>query len=412
MFYGYWIVIAALVSQFVMTGTQISIVGVFLKPMTEDLEWSRSEFFYAQTVGRFVFAFVGFFIGVYVDRFGARPLMLIGVVFLSITLFLVAEIHTLWQWVLLRGVIYTIGAVLVGNLVVNVSISKWFVEKRGRAIGIASMGVSLAGVVWPPLMVLVTDEFGWRAAWRLLAVLALVLIVPAAMLMRRSPEDHGLHPDGTSDAEVAAGGGARAAADLANSLTREQALRTQTLYMLILSFGLAVVGVGVILSQTIPFLTDEGFSRRTAALMSASMSFPALVSKPIWGLMIERIEPRPIAAIGFLLSAIATIIIIFAASAGNLPLLTFGYVLMGTGFGGHIPIQEVVWASYFGRLHLGAVRSVAMPFTLVIGAGAPLATALYFDVFGNYDGAFYTISALWATAAILVMLVRDPRRTT
>jgi OFA family oxalate/formate antiporter-like MFS transporter len=173
MFYGYWIVIAALVSQFVMTGTQVSIVGVFLKPVTEDLEWSRSEFFYAQTVGRFVFAFVGFFIGVYVDRFGARPLMLIGVVFLSITLFLVSEIHTLWQWVLLRGVIYTIGAVLVGNLVVNVTISKWFVEKRGRAIGIPSMGVSLAGVVWPPLMVAVTDEFGWRAAWRLLAVLAL-----------------------------------------------------------------------------------------------------------------------------------------------------------------------------------------------------------------------------------------------
>jgi len=387
----------------------MSILGVFLKPMTEELGWQRSEFFYSQTVGQFLFACVGFFIGVYVDRLGARPLMLVGVVFLSGTLFLVSEVDTLWQWIVLRGLFFTIGAALVGNLVVNVTIAKWFVEKRGRAIGIASMGVSLAGVVWPPLMVAVTDEFGWRTAWRLLAVIALVLIVPAAMVMRRAPEDHGLHPDGKSNIEVAEGGAASAVADFANSLTRREALRTQTLYLLILSFGIAAVGVMVVLTQTIPFLTDEGFSRRTASIMTASMSFPALVSKPIWGLVIEKTEPRPIAAIGFLLSAIATIIILFAVEEANIPLLFLGYVLIGTGFGGHIPISEVIWASYFGRRYLGSVRSVAMPFTFVIGASAPLATAFYYDKVGSYDGAFYSISLLWLLGAILVMLVRDPR---
>lgn len=407
-FYGYWIVGAALVAQFVFTGSQTSILGVFLKPMTEELGWSRAEFFYPQTLGRFLFAFVGFFIGVYVDRYGARPLMLIGVTIVAATLFLVSEVTELWQWVLLRGVLFILGAVLVGNLVVNVTVSKWFVEKRGRAVGIAAMGVSLAGVVWPPLMTAFTDAFGWRAGWRAMAVIALVLVTPIAMIMRRQPEDYGLHPDGKSDEEVAAGGGAMAEADYANSFTRGEALRTSTLYLIILSFGFGVVGVGVILTQTIPFLTDEGFSRGTAAIMSSAMSFPALVAKPIWGLVIEKANPKPIAAVGFVLSAIATIIILLAAKAGALPPLAVGYVLMGVGFGGHIPIQEVIWASYFGRRHLGAVRSVAMPFSLIIGAGAPLAVASYFDKVGNYDGAFYAISALWMVAAVLVLLVRKP----
>ena len=75
-----------------------------------------------------------------------------------------------------------------------------------------------------------------------------------------------------------------------------------------------------------------------------------------------------------------------------------------------MPFQEVIWASYFGRRYLGEVRSVAMPLSLVIGAGAPLAVASYFDRVGNYDGAFYAISALWAIAAALVMLVRHPRK--
>ncbi len=409
-FYGYWIVAGALVAQFVFTGTQISIIGVFLKPMTEDLGWQRAEFFYPQTLGNFVFAFFGFFIGVYVDRYGALPLMVIGVTVVVASLFLVAEVTELWQWVALRGVFFVLGAVLVGNLVVNVTVAKWFVEKRGRAIGIAAMGVSLAGVVWPPLMTAFTDEFGWRAGWRFLAILALLLVIPVAMIMHRRPEDEGLHPDGKSDKEVAAGGGAIAAADYANSFNRGEALRTSALYLVIVAFGLATVGVGVILTQTIPFLTDEGFSRNTAALMSSSMSLPALISKPIWGFIIEKVEPRPLAAIGFIFSAVAAIIILLAAKAGAAPPLAVGYVLMGVGFGGHIPIQEVIWASYFGRRYLGEVRSVAMPLSIVIGAGAPLAVASYFDRVGNYDGAFYAISALWAIAAVLVMLVRQPRK--
>jgi MFS transporter, OFA family, oxalate/formate antiporter len=408
MFYGYWIVVGALLAQFVTVGAQISVVGVFVKPMTEDLGWSRTEFFLAETLGQFVFASTGFLIGTYVDRFGARPLMLIGVAVAAASLLLAAEVSELWQWMLLRGVFFMLGGALAGNLVVNVTLANWFVTKRGRAMGIASMGVSLSGVVWPPLMTAFSDEFGWRAGWRAMAVVLVLFIVPVSMLMRRRPEDEGLHPDGAASREDAMSG--EAAADYANSLTRREALRSRALYLVIAAFGLGVVGVMVMLTQTIPFLTDEGFSRRTASFMLVSMSLPALVSKPIWGFILEKVDPRPLAAVGFAVSAVAALLILFAATAGSVAMLLTGYALVGIGFGGQIPIQEVTWASFFGRRYLGAVRGVAMPFSFIIAAASPLAVAAYFDQVGNYDGAFYAISVLWAASALLILLVRKPAK--
>ena len=406
MFYGYWIVIGAVVAQFVTIGAQTSVIGVFVKPMTEELDWTRTEFFLAETVGQAVMACAGFFIGAYVDRFGARPLMLIGAVIAAVALFLAAEVTELWQWMVLRGMFAMLGAALAGNLVVNVTLAKWFVSKRGRALAIASMGVSLAGVFWPPVMTALTDEFGWRAGWRVMAVVFIVLITPVAMFMRRAPEDEGLHPDGATAAEHSSS--TAAAADFANSLTRREAVRTRTLYMVIAAFGLGVVGVFVMLTQSIPFLTDEGFSRRTASFTLVAMSLPALISKPIWGFILEKVDPRPLAAIGFAVSAVAALLILFAAKAGSVPLLLAGYALVGVGFGGQIPIQEVTWASFFGRRYLGAVRGVAMPFSFLLAAGSPLAVAAYFDQVGNYDGAFYGISALWVAATVLILFVRKP----
>ena len=407
-YYGYWIVGVALMAQFVSVGLQTLVGGVFLKPMTEELDWTRTEFTYAQTVGHFLMAFVGFFIGVYVDRYGGRGMMVIGVTIAGVALFMVGAITELWQWVLLRGVLFTVGAALMGGLVVNVTLSKWWVEKRGQMIGFAAIGASLAGMLMPPLMTVVVDEFGWRTGWRVLAVGAWLLVYPAAMLMRRQPEDHGLHPDGNSDEEVRAGAGAAAAAELANSFTRGEALRTPALYLIVFAYGLSGIALGAVILQTIPFLTDEGFDRSTAAGALVLYSIPSGFSKPVWGLMIDRVTPRYLASLSFMFTAVSVILMVVGASAGSVQILTVAYLLFGLAVGGTVPVQEVIWASYFGRAHLGAVRGVAMPFALVLGAGGPLAVSLYFDVVGDYYGAFYALSAFSVLGALVMLLARKP----
>lgn len=407
-FYGYYLIGAAMVAQFISVGSQNYIIGAFFKPMTNDLGWTRSEFTLGRTVAQFVMAFTGFFIGGHVDRHGGRRLMLIGIAILSSALWALSYVQELWQWIVLNGIILTMGAALIGNLVVNVTLSKWFVEKRGQAVSFASMGVSMAGVVLPPAMTAIIDDHGWRNGWRAMAVFAALMMIPTALMMRRAPEDYGLNPDGRSHAEVAGGMGERARAEFAMSMTRREALRTATFYMLVLGFGLFGITIGVMLLQTIPFMTDAGYSRNTAAFMIVLSSIPALASKPAWGYAMDHWDPKKLASAGALLTGMSLVIITLSVNATADWGVYCGFILLGFGWGGMIPLQEVIWASYFGRRYLGAVRSAGLPFALVLGAGSPLLVSIYFDHVGNYNGAILTVAALNITAAAMLLFIPKP----
>jgi MFS family permease len=164
------------------------------------------------------------------------------------------------------------------------------------------------------------------------------------------------------------------------------------------------------LIQTIPFLTDAGYSRTFASLMITVTSVPSLISKPIWGYFIDRADAQRLSIVGFVLTAAAIVIIVVGAKTNGL-IVFGGYALMGLGWGGFIPLQEVVWASFFGRRYLGAVRSAGLPFSLLLGASAPLLASLYFDRVGNYDGAFLAVAAAALFAVVLILLVPRPSRT-
>ena len=409
-YYGNWLVAAAFVAQFVSVGSQNYVIGVFLNPMTTDLGWTRSEYTLARTLGQFIMAFTGFFVGSYVDRRGGRRPMTAGIAILSVALFLIGSVQELWQWWILNGIVLTVGAALIGNLVVNVTLSKWFVEKRGRMVAFSAMGVSFAGIALPNLVNVLIDGWGWRTTWRFLAIAAAALIVPVTLMMRRAPEDHGLHPDGKTAAQVAAGSARAAAADFASSFTRAEAMRTTAFYMIVLAFGMFAVSISVMLLQTIPFMTDAGYSRATASFMITMTSIPALFTKPIWGYFIDRYPAGRLASIGALLNAIAMVLIVASVHSGIRPLVYFAFFVLGCGWGGQIPLQEVVWASFFGRRYLGSVRSAALPLSLIISASAPILTSLYFDKVGDYNGAFLIIAGLSAFASLLMFLVRRPSR--
>lgn len=409
-YYGYWLIVAAFIAQFVSVGAQSYVIGPFMIPMTTELGWTRAEFTLPRTIGQVVMAFTGFFIGSLVDRKGARGFMLGGVVILSVALFLLSKVNALWQWILLNGVVLTIGASLIGNLVVNVTLAKWFVDFRGRAIAFAAMGVSFAGVLLTPLATWAIDLYGWRTGWQLLSIGAFIFVVPTALAMRRSPEDYNLNLDGKSDHQVSQGFAQKAEDDFNNSMTRAQALRSLTFYWLVIAFGMFGITIQVMLIQTVPFMTDAGYDRTTAALMITIASVPALVSKPIWGWLIDGLQPKPLASISAAITGGSLFVIVYGAHVASLPILITGFAVLGFGWGGMIPLQEVIWASYFGRRYLGGVRSAAMPFSIMLTAGAPLATSYYYDVFGDYNGAILIVAAANMLSAVLILFLKKPNQ--
>ncbi len=409
-YYGYWLIAAAFVAQFVSVGVQNYVIGPFMIPMTEELGWTRAEYTIPRTLGQVMMAFTGFVVGGYVDRHGAKRFMLAGVFILAIALYLLALIEYLWQWIILNGLVLTVGAALIGNLVVNVTLAKWFVDFRGRAIAFAAMGVSFAGVILTPVVTFVIDSEGWRVAWQLLAFGALICVIPVSLCMRRAPEDYGLLPDGMTEEDVQAGKAAKAMQDFTNSMTRREALHTTSFYLLVLAFGLFGITIAVMLLQTVPFMTDAGYSRTTAAMMITVASIPALLSKPIWGWLIDGLQPIPLAATSAALTATSLFIIVFSVQAGATFWVFAGFAILGLGWGGMIPLQEVIWASFFGRRYLGSVRSAALPFSLLLTAGVPLATSYYYDVVGNYDGAIITVAIANLISAAIILAIPRPRR--
>ncbi len=408
-FFGWYIVGAGAVANGVAVTLQGYANGVFFVPMSDDLGWTRTEFALAVTVGAFVTSMTGAFFGGVIDRHGGRALTLIGAVMASGSLLAIAQITELWQWYVLRAGVLSVAVAFAGTLVVHAVLSKWFERRRGRAIGIAALGLSAAGVITPSLLTPIVDSEGWRAGWQLLAVVTLVLFVPAAMLFRRQPEDSGLLPDGRRPGAPPPRDRRGAIIREARSLTRGEAIRTWSLWLLIVAFGLAGLSFLALGTLTIPILTDSGFDRTTAALMLSLFALPGLVTRVGWGFAAERVHARYLAALAFSCLAIGMAVIVPGANSLNVPLVAAGFLIFGTGIAGMIPMQELVWASFFGRMHIGAVRGVGMPLQVVIGAPGPVIVAAYYDRVGDYDGVLAVLGALALLSIAIVLLVPDPQ---
>jgi len=174
-----------------------SILGVFIKPFQSEFGWGRSAIAGVQTVARLIEASVAPIVGPLIDRHGPRVLMPAGAIIVGLAMLGVTRINTIWQFYTLRGVVVAIGFTLMGGLVTDVTINKWFIQKRGRAIAFSRAGVNLGNIVMAPLSVFIIVASGWRTMFFIFAVVTwLFVLIPSAVLMRRRPEDIGQSPDG------------------------------------------------------------------------------------------------------------------------------------------------------------------------------------------------------------------------
>ena len=412
-FWGWWIVIGAIVGQFISIGVGNSIAGVFLRPMTEDLDWSATEYTLGASGALVVGGLAGFIVGPLVDRYGARPLMLIGAVVYAGCFLALSRVDALWQFLLLTMLSGGIGFALVGSLVVNVTLSKWFVARRGWAIALGSSGISLAGLILPVAMTQVVDSLGWRDAYVVLAVLVVAIVVPVALVMRRRPEDYGQLPDGTRrDAALRSGQPSRAfeqqERDAANSYTRREALKTVAIWLLVIGYALHTFALIAIMVHAIPFMTDSGLTRTSAALAIALSGGANLCSKFAWGYLLQRIHVRYLCATSLLTCASGVALMLVAAQNGWLWLMFVAFLCWGFGFGGTVPLSEFIWAKYFGRVHIGAVRGASVPYVTVFQALGPVIGGLYFDFFSSYTGVFAAFLVAHIIGAIAILASREP----
>lgn len=286
-FYGWVIVVGAIIGQFAAAGGQGQVSGVMLRPMVDELGWTVGQFTIATSAAFIAGGIAGLVIGPMVDRYGSRPLMIVGAFAYSGSLLLTSQVTAVWQFIVLQVLTGGIGASLVGPLVVNVTVSRWFVLRRGWAISIGSMGISFAALIMPPAITAIVDSTDWRTGYVALAGLVFVLLIGIAPFMRSRPEDYGMLPDGrdpNAEETVAEQQAlAKIRSDLEESLTRSEALRTRSMWLLIVAFGLNMAGLTAMFVHGIPFMTESGFSRTEASLAFSVTGAANFASKFIWG---------------------------------------------------------------------------------------------------------------------------------
>ena len=198
-FHGWRVVWVSAVANAVSMGLGTLNFGLFIQPMEQELNISRTEFGLAGSLRQVAGAFSSPWVGRLIDRHGVRYLLPLATLVGCLCLGLIAFIDSGWQLLLLFSIIGLVGMLGPGQLLTTVPVTKWFVNLRPRAISLMSLGIPAGALIFMPLTQTMIEELGWRYTWIALALLGVLVICPLAVLwMRRSPEDHGQLPDGLS----------------------------------------------------------------------------------------------------------------------------------------------------------------------------------------------------------------------
>ena len=416
-FYGWYIVGVGFLANVASSFALASTLSIFLKPLTAELGISRGVFSLLRSGEGIIGACLAPVVGTLVDRYGGRWLMVLGAAITGLGFLLLGTIDSFGQFAAIRLTLVTFGDALMGYMVVNVVVAQWFIRQRGRAFAFTSMGVGFAKVCMPVLAAWLLVALGWRQTWMVFGILTMALLVlPALLVVRRTPEDMGLRPDGAAEPVANDGGSARgqrttnqqSANETEMLWTRAEAVRTTAFWLLVITFGISSVGVTGLNLHVYPYVTDIGHSPVVAATVMSVIASMQLASPLAWGFLAERIDPRIAAMLRFIVQGIG---LGLAIATGNLICLYAGFFLYGIGLGGNMVLPDLLWANYFGRRSLGKIRGLGLLISQVLAALGPPFFGFLFDITGGYGLSFAIFGGALATSAVLSLMLRPPKRT-
>jgi len=416
LFYGWYIVAVGFLANVASSFALASTLSIFLKPLTTELGISRGVFSLLRSGEGIIGACLAPLVGTLTDRYGGRWLMAIGASIVGVGYLLLGHVESFGQFAAIRMTLVTFGDVLMGYMVVNVVVAQWFVRRRGRAFAVTSMGVGFAKVGMPILVASLLLTLGWRQTWMVFGVLTVALLVlPAVLVVRRSPEDMGLYPDGAAEPVAGGNGSARNKktaselrfADSETVWTRTEAVRSSAFWLLVTTFGISSIGVTGLNLHVYSYVTDIGHSAVVAATVMSVIASMQLASPLAWGLLAERIDARITAMLRFVVQGVG---LALAISTDSLICLYAGFFLYGIGLGGNMVLPDILWANYFGRRSLGKIRGMGLLISQVLAAAGPPFFGFLFDITGGYGLSFAIFGLALMTSAGLSLMLKPPRK--
>jgi MFS family permease len=407
-FYGWWIVGASFVALLVTVGVGLYAPPVFLVPLQDQFGWSRAAIAGGSAMSAVMVGIISPLAGVWIDRYGSRKVMTAGALVMAAAFALLGLVTSLWQLYALN-LTAALGMACVAWIPNQTLISNWFNRKRGLAMGIAVAGIGFGGLAMAPLAGLLIDRFGWRLAFAGLASLIFFIVIPATLaLIRSRPADLGLLPDGDLPLSRSAGStiNGEGQAQAVPGLTLSDSVRSSAFWVLSLSQCLWIFGSMSVIGHLVAYLRDVGFESGVAASSLGIALGISVVGRLLFGYFADRFTKKSIMVVPLLLHGASVLCLLGIQSPGALPAFV---TLFGLGLGGGAVLIPLLVGECFGLLSFGKILGMVMISATLGAAVGPVLTGWIYDVTGAYQFAFLLHIAAFATAAVVISLLRRPQ---
>ena len=406
-YYGWWVLAATFTLAVFSGGIFSHSSGVFFGHIKRDLVLNNTQTSLIFSLTRAEGSITGPIVGRLVDRFGSRPMILVGGLMACFGFMALHWVSSYWAFVLIFvGIVATGRSSGMGHTLIS-AVNRWFVGKKSLALSIQIIGFQMGGAAILPLIVLGVHSIGWRDVMLYSAIFMAFILIPLAMVVRHSPERMGIEPEGIHRArrQKAVGGVAESPDTEAIDFTVREALATRTFWIM-LAIGFIRISVwGSLAIHAVQIFEWEGLGERTAGFMWSLMFFLAMPATLGAGLLGLRFPPQPLL---FVTMAGAGLGVALLLMLDGLSAVLMFVVLTAVAEGGH----SLHWTSmghFFGRRSfatLFGINSACFNVGMVL---LPLYAGWIRDTHNeSYTLVLVTFAPLQGVAALLYLLMRRP----
>jgi MFS family permease len=394
LFYG-WIVLAACSAVSFCWGIFFS-YGVFLKPIAADLGQGRGVISSAFSVFMVVSSVSAIFMGRLTDKHGTKLPLLISGLLISIGLVLCSQIQSVRQLYLFYGII-SLGAGIVFTLP-PATVQRWFVKKRGIALGIMSAGTGIGALVLAPLISHLIVLYGWRISFAILGVFVFITFMAAALIIFPNPEIKNLRPYGEDPSSPSK----KDVAGINSRWNIRELFQTKTFWLTNIICFFSILPTYLVAIHIDAFATDIGFSEKVAAFIFGLIFGVSIPGRIMGGIIAERIGWKK----GIQVCCIVcTIILIWITVVKGSGLYLFA-IIYGFFFGSRASILIGLIGSLFGMRFLAGIMGIINISGFLGGAAGSSLAGFIFDNTGSYNTAFLVGALSWIIAGIATHFVR------
>ncbi len=393
---------AAFGIQFMLAALLTQSFGAYVAVLSEEKGWSKTSLSGAAALQSVESAILGPALGWLLDRFGPRNMVRGGVIVFALGFMGLSQVDSIGSFYVF-AVVLALGVSFCGYFPLTVALVQWFERFRARALALSAMGLAMGGVL-VPVVAWSMHAFGWRSTAFASGVIALVVGLPLAHMIRRRPEDMGETVDGLPPVAPLAAGVTPAPS--APEFTARQALRTQAFWLLGLGHGFALLVVTAVNVHAITHMKEGlGYSVPNAALVILVMTVGQVLGVLTAAGIGDRFDKRYVAAACMLGHGVGLMLLTHATHPAQV--VAFA-LLHGMAWGLRGPLMQAIRADYFGRNAIGMILGLSAVIVAVGQVAGPMVAGILADATGDYRTGFTVLALVACCGSALFLLTRRP----